>query len=141
DVSAERADVMRQWTMNIANAGNAEVALHLHGWTDFVRAAGVAPRTAPNWAGRSDGYDVPLTAFNESETRQLLDLALRLMAEHGMPRPTTFRAGGLFANAANLRAVAAAGFTVDTSATPAGGVGRPRRSRPPPHGHHADPPP
>ena len=45
-----------------------EIALHLHAWTDFVRAAGVTPRTAPNWAGRSDGYDVPLTAFDESET-------------------------------------------------------------------------
>jgi hypothetical protein len=124
DVSAGRAEVMRQWTMNIANAGHGEVALHLHAWTDFVRAAGVTPRTAPSWAGRSDGYDVPLTAFDESETRRLLDHALRLMAEHGMPRPTTFRAGGLFANAANLRAVAAAGFNVDTSATPAGGFGR-----------------
>jgi hypothetical protein len=124
DVSAERAQVMQQWTVNIANAGNAEIALHLHAWTDFVRAAGVGPRTAPNWAGRSDGYDVPLTAFDESETRRMLDYALKLMADHGMPRPTTFRAGGLFANAANLRAIAAAGFTVDTSATPAGGFGR-----------------
>src|SRR6185503_8171811 len=73
---------------------------------------------------RADGYDVPLTAFDEAETAKLLSYALRLMAEHGMPRPTTFRAGGLFANAANLRAVVAAGFTVDTSATPAGGFGR-----------------
>ena len=124
DVSAERAEVMRQWTMNIANAGNAEIALHLHAWTDFVRAAGVTPRTAPSWSGRSDGYDVPLTAFDESETRKLLDKALALMAEHGMPKPTTFRGGGLFANAANLRAISAAGFTVDASAAPAGGFGR-----------------
>ena len=40
-----------------------------------------------------------------------------------MPRPTSVRAGGLFANAANLRAIAAAGFTADTSATPAGPFG------------------
>ncbi len=124
DVSPERAKVMQQWTMNIASAGNGEIALHLHAWTDFVRAAGVAPRTAPNWGGRSDGYDVPLTAFDETDTRKLIDHALALMSAHGMPKPTTFRAGGLFANAANLRAVAAAGFTVDTSATPAGGFGR-----------------
>jgi len=124
DVSAERAQVMQQWTMNIANAGNGEIALHLHAWTDFVRAAGVGPRTAPNWSGRSDGYDVPLTVFDETDTRKLIDHALALMSAHGMPKPTTFRAGGLFANAANLRAVAAAGFTVDTSATSAGGFGR-----------------
>ena len=123
DVSPARAEVMRQWTMNIAAAGNAEIALHIHAWTDFVRAAGVTPRTSPSWAGRGDGYDVPLTAFDEAETAKLLDYALRLMAEHGMPRPTSFRAGGLFANAANLRAIAAAGFTTDASATPAGPFG------------------
>jgi hypothetical protein len=122
-VSAGRADTMLAWTKGRGAKGD-EIALHIHAWTDFVRDAGVAPRTAPNWAGRSDGYDVPLTAFDESETRKLLDRALVLMSAHGLATPTTFRAGGLFANAANLRAVAAAGFTVDTSATPAGVFGR-----------------
>jgi hypothetical protein len=123
DVTAFSADAMLAWTKGRAARGD-EVALHLHAWTDFVRAAGVTPRTAPNWAGRSDGYDVPLTAFDEGETRKLLDLALRLMNDHGMTKPTSFRGGGLFANAANLRAVAAAGFTADTSGTPAGSFGR-----------------
>jgi hypothetical protein len=123
-VTRERADVMANWTKTIEAAGYAEVALHLHAWTDFVRSAGVPPRTAPSWSGRSDGYDVPLTAFNEAETKALIDHAIALMTAHGFKKPTTFRAGGLFANAANLRAVAAAGFTVDTSATPAGGFGR-----------------
>jgi hypothetical protein len=123
-VSPARADAMAQWLMEAHGAGLAEIALHLHAWTDFVRDAGVAPRTAPNWAGRSDGYDVPLTAFDEAESGKLLDRALALMAQHGMPRPTSFRGGGLFANAANLRAIAAAGFTVDSSATPAGPFGK-----------------
>ena len=101
-----------------------EVGLHIHSWTDFVRDARVTARTAPNWAGRSDGYDVPLTAFDESETRRLIDRALQLMSEHGLPKPTSFRGGGLFANAANLRAVAAAGFTADTSGAPAGPFGQ-----------------
>jgi hypothetical protein len=123
-VSRERAEVMRQWTMNVMSAGQGEIGLHLHAWTDFVRAAGVSPRTSPSWAARGDGYDVPLTAFDEAETKQLLDYALKLMADNGMPRPTSFRGGGLFANAANLRAVAAAGFTADTSATPSGDFGQ-----------------
>lgn len=123
-VSRERADAMQQWTMNIANVGMAEIALHLHAWTDFVRAAGVTPRVSPSWASRGDGYDVPLTAFNEAETKQLIDHALKLMSDHSMPRPTSFRGGGLFANAANLRAVAALGFSVDTSATPSGDFGQ-----------------
>ena len=124
EVSSERAEAMLQWTMKSANAGDAEVALHIHAWTDFVRAAGVTPRVSPSWASRGDGYDVPLTAFNEAETKQLIDHALKLMADHGMPKPTSFRGGGLFANAANLRAVAAAGFTADTSATPSGDFGQ-----------------
>ncbi len=123
-VSRTRAEAMRQWTMTVASASGGEIGLHLHAWTDFVRAAGVTPKTSPSWAGRGDGYDVPLTAFDEAETKTLLDHALRLMADNGMPKPTSFRAGGLFANAANLRAVAAAGFTVDTSATPSGDFGQ-----------------
>jgi hypothetical protein len=46
------------------------------------------------------------------------------MDDHGLAKPTSFRGGGLFANAANLRAIAAAGFTADTSAAPAGPFGR-----------------
>ena len=123
-VSRERADAMQQWMTGIANVGMAEVALHVHMWTDFVRAAGVTPRTTPSWAGRGDGYDVPITAFSESETKTLIDYSLKLMAEHDLPRPTSFRAGGEFANAANLRAIAAAGFTADCSGVPAGAFGR-----------------
>jgi peptidoglycan/xylan/chitin deacetylase (PgdA/CDA1 family) len=122
-VSASRAEAMASWTKARAAAGH-EVALHLHMWTDFVRAAGVAPRIAPSWAGRADGYDVPMTAYGERETGAMLDLALRLMADHGLPRPVTFRAGGQFANAANLRALAGAGFVADCSAVPAGTFGR-----------------
>ncbi len=122
-VSAERADAMLAWTKGRAAKGD-EIALHLHAWTDYVRDAGVLPRTTPSWAGRGDGYDVPLTAFDEAETRRLLDRALALMAQHGMARPTSFRGGGLFASAANLRAVAAAGFSVDASGTPAGVFGQ-----------------
>jgi hypothetical protein len=122
-VTPARADAMLTWTKGRLAKGD-EVALHVHMWTDFVRAAGLVPRTAPNWAGRSDGYDVPLTAYDEAETRTLVEYSLRLMAEHGLPTPTSFRGGGLFANAANLRAVSALGFTADCSSTPAGPFGR-----------------
>jgi len=122
-VAPARADAMLAWTKARVVKGD-EVALHLHMWTDFVQAAGLRPRTQPTWAGRLDGYDVPITAFDETETRTLLDLGLRLMAEHGLPRPVTFRGGGQFANAATLRALAAAGFTADCSGVPAGTFGR-----------------
>ena len=122
-VSASRADAMLAWT-KLRMAKGDVIALHLHMWTDFVRAAGLVPRTQPSWAARGDGYDVPMTAYDETETKTLVAYALRLVAEHGLPKPTSFRGGGLFANATNLRAVAALGFTADCSATPAGPFGR-----------------
>jgi hypothetical protein len=122
-VNPARAEAMLAWTKDRAARGD-EVSLHLHMWTDFVRAAGIVPRTAPSWAGRGDGYDVPITAYDESDTRTLLDFSLRLMAERGLPRPTTFRAGGQFANDATLRALSSADFVADASAVPAGAFGR-----------------
>ncbi|MGH2472785.1 MAG: hypothetical protein ACRDG6_10335 [Candidatus Limnocylindria bacterium] len=122
-VAASRAEAMLAWTKaRVANGD--ELSLHLHMWTDFVRAAGLTPRTAPSWAGRGDGYDVPMSAYTEQEQRALIEYSMRLMAEHGLTRPTTFRAGGQFANAATLRALAALGFVADCSAVPAGSFGR-----------------
>jgi hypothetical protein len=122
-VSTARADAMLAWTKERVTKGE-ELSLHLHMWTDFVRAAGLVPRTAPNWAGRGDGYDVPLTAYPENEQRALIEYSLRLMSEHGLTRPTTFRAGGQFANDATLRTLASLGFVADASAVPAGAFGR-----------------
>jgi hypothetical protein len=122
-VPPARTDAMLAWTRERLAKGD-ELSLHLHMWIDFVRAAGVVPRTAPSWAGRGDGYDVPMTAYPENDQRAILEHALRLMADHGLPRPVTFRAGGQFANDATLRALAALGFTADASAVPAGGFGR-----------------
>jgi hypothetical protein len=122
-VSPAGANAMLAWTTARAARGD-ELSLHLHMWTDFVRAAGLVPRTAPSWAGRSDGYDVPMTAYSEAEQRALVEYALGLMSQHGLARPTTFRAGGQFANDATLRVLAALGFVADASAVPAGSFGR-----------------
>ena len=122
-VAPARADAMVAWTKARMSRGD-ELALHVHMWTDFIRAAGLAPRTSPSWAGRGDGYDVPMTAYDGVEQRAILEYALRLMADHGLERPTTFRAGGQFANAATLRALAALGFAADCSAVAAGTFGR-----------------
>ena len=122
-VSPGRAETMLAWTNDRTKKGD-ELSLHLHMWTDFVRSAGIVPRTAPSWAGRGDGYDVPMTAYPENDQRTLLDYSLRLMAEHELARPATFRAGGQFANDATLRALAGLGFAADASAVPAGAFGR-----------------
>ena len=117
-VSRERQDAMLAWSVGRLAKGD-EVGLHLHLWTDYVRAAGLVPRVTPSWAGRGDGYDVPLTAYSEADQRTLIAYGARLMVEHGLPRPISFRAGGNIGDAAMLRAASAAGFTVDCTAVPA----------------------
>jgi len=114
-VSGERQDAMLAWTRGRMAKGD-EVALHLHMWTDYVRAAGLVPRLAPSWAGRGDGYDVPMTAYPENEQQALIGYGVKLMLQHGLPTPTSFRAGGDIGDTATLRAVAASGFTVDCTA-------------------------
>ncbi len=126
-VAPERALAMLAWTMLRQDKGD-EVGLHLHMWIDYVRAAGQAPRLAPSWAGRGDGYDVPMTAYGEDEQRALIAYGIRLMVEHRLARPTSFRAGGDFGDAATLRALVANGITADCTAVPAGSFGRLRRS-------------
>jgi len=114
-VSTERQDAMLKWTKERAERGD-EVALHLHMWTDYVRAAGLVPRLAPSWAGRGDGYDVPMTAYPEADQKVLIDYGVKLMTDHGLPKPTSFRAGGDIGDAATLRALAASGFNADCTA-------------------------
>jgi len=119
-VSQERQDAMLAWT-NGRHAKGDEVALHLHMWTDYVLAAGVghiAPGalTNPSWAGRGDGYDVPITAYSQADQNALMTYGIKLMIDHGLPTPTSFRAGGDFGDAATLRAAVDAGFNVDCTA-------------------------
>ena len=121
-VTPQQAEAMLAWTKGRAATGD-EVALHLHMYRDYVRAAGVASRSGPTWSGRADGYDVPMTAYTEEEQRALIAYGLKLMAEHGLSGVTSFRAGGLFADAATLRAAVLAGMTADCSATGAGTFG------------------
>lgn len=123
-LSSERQDAMLAWTKARGAKGD-EIALHLHMWVDYVASAGVTPRLGPAWAGRGDGYDVPMTAYSEEEQSALVSHALALMAQHGLPRPTSFRSGGHFADATTLRVLERQGFTADCSAViPAGTFGR-----------------
>ncbi len=114
-VSSERQAAMLKWTMDRQAKGD-EVALHLHMWTDYVRAAGIAPLTAPSWAGRGDGYDVPINAYADGAQQTLIKYGVQLMLDHGFAKPTSFRAGGDMADAATLRAAASSGFDLDCTA-------------------------
>jgi uncharacterized protein DUF2334 len=121
-VTAERASAMLAWTKERATQGD-EIGLHLHMWTDYVGSAGIAPRAFPRWAARGDGYDVPMTTYTEDQQRTLVSYGLRLMADHALPPVASFRAGGFFADAATLRALAANGISADCSGAAAGTFG------------------
>ncbi len=123
-VPAQRRDAILRWALDRAAKGD-EIGMHLHMQYDYVRHAGVSPRAVPRWGigVGGDGYDVPMTAYDEAEQRALVRHGLDLMAAAGLPRPTSFRAGGLFADARTLHAVADATFSADTSAREAGTFG------------------
>lgn len=95
---------MRRVVGAILEAGQ-EVQLHLH----------------PNWTGAAAGdggashAKFELIDFSEAEQRDLIGRARDLLVAAGAPPPVAFRAGSYGADDATLRALAALGFTYDSS--------------------------
>lgn len=106
---------MTQWLLERAQTKGDEIGLHLHMYTDYVDSAGVTPMMYPQWGDRTDGYDVPFANYNYEQSLALLNLAIELFQERGLGRPSTFRAGGWFADEENLRALSDLGFLIDAS--------------------------
>ncbi len=103
-----------------------EHGLHVHAWRSLVTAAGVPFRVGPSFVAEdvdlSDckpdcGVDVALTAYRQDELRSLLRTSVRILEAQGFDTPRSFRAGGWQADANVLQALAAEGFTLDSSAT------------------------
>lgn len=92
----------------IVEAGH-DVQLHLHSeWLEFAGdATPVKGRTGGN-----------IKDFNFDDQCALLDYARTTLIAAGAPRPTAFRAGNYGANDDTCRALAALGFTHETSHCP-----------------------
>uniref|UniRef100_A0A832DUR6 Uncharacterized protein n=1 Tax=candidate division WWE3 bacterium TaxID=2053526 RepID=A0A832DUR6_UNCKA len=115
DISAAQAQYLTDWVKNRENQGDV-IGLHLHMFPDLVSAAGVAPRTSPNWGSwKTDGYDVLTSAYTYEETVKLLDWSKGTFARKGLGIPVMFRAGGWFADEETLQALAETGFALDSS--------------------------
>ena len=113
---AEWAKVqMTQWVLQRAQTKGDEIGLHLHMFNAYVDSAGLTPITSPHWTNRNDGYDVPFANYNYEQSLALLDFAIGLFQQRGLGRPSSFRAGGWFADEENLRALSDEGFLVDAS--------------------------
>ena len=103
-----------------------EHGLHIHSWKSLVEASGVSFRTGPSFVqGTVDlndcvvdcGHDVVLNAYTNSELRRIIKFSVSTLQNNGFDRAKSFRAGGWQADANVLRALAAEGFTLDSSAT------------------------
>lgn len=104
-----------------------EQGLHIHAWRSLFTAAGVKWKTEPAFKGPIDlekctpdcGHDVNITAYSEAELRKVIRYSIKTLSAHGFDRAKSFRAGAWQADKKVLRALAAEGITLDSSATDA----------------------
>jgi peptidoglycan/LPS O-acetylase OafA/YrhL len=115
-VATNSADQQLSWIKSRVNKGNDKTALHLHMQYDFVKSAGLTPRTKPKWGfNGSPGYDVYLTAYTKNEIIQMLKFSKQLFIENNLPKPIGFRAGGWFVDKKVLEALIKEEFIYDSS--------------------------
>ncbi len=103
-----------------------EHGLHIHAWRSLVQAAGVQFRIGPSFVdqdvdlsacGDDCGVDVALNAYGDLELRKIIRTSVQILQNQGFQRAVSFRAGGWQADDTVLNALAAEGFTLDSSAT------------------------
>lgn len=94
-----------------------EIGLHVHADNHLLYASGVTPKRFPSWDNLPDmtGHSVPLSSFSEEEVQQIVAYSCRTLTQQGFDRPKAFRAGGWHAGSSVFNALAAEGFTVDSS--------------------------
>lgn len=105
-----------------------EHGLHIHAWRRLVEDSGVTFRTSPSFVLEgytiSDckidcGQEIALTGYTNAELRKIIAHSIEILNKEGFNRPKSFRAGGWMADDNVLSALAAEGFTLDSSATDA----------------------
>lgn len=113
-----RKRYLADWVIDMRDTYGDEIGLHIHPYCHFVESAGVTCRLEPEYARswRTPGYTVYCGAYTEDEFVDLLRTADALFEEHGLGKPTSFRAGGWSLELHTLRALAIAGYVADTSA-------------------------
>lgn len=117
-VSPARRARLVEWVTNLAQTEGDEIGLHVHPWCNFISTAGVTCRTSPSFAyanGDTSGYTVILASYTRTELEKIFGRASELFQQNGLPRPTSFRAGGWTANEDVLAALVTAGHVTDSS--------------------------
>jgi len=118
-VTVDRVTALTDWLKNRRDTAGDEIGVHIHPWCHFVEYAGVTCRDAPSVTQTVDasGYSVMGVAYSEAEYTTLLETATDLFVANDLGTPTSYRAGAFVADLSTLRALATAGYAVDSSAT------------------------
>jgi hypothetical protein len=121
------ADVVAQ-RIERALRPDDELGLHIHGWKRLFEAAGVTFRSTPTFWGTDQlsndcafdcGHEVPISAYDVDELRQVMRFSVDTLASHGFGEATSFRAGGWMADVNVREALVLEGFATESSAVPA----------------------
>jgi hypothetical protein len=118
-LTEERRALLARWAAGMRDTFGDEIGMHLHPWCHFIEMTGVPCRITPSTVeptGDRTGYSVIVASYSEQESIAILDAAKTIFSTRGLGTPTSFRAGGWTAGANTMRALAATGFTVDSSA-------------------------
>lgn len=118
-ITEERRQFLTDWLLGMRDDYDDEIGLHIHPYCNFVETTDVACRTEPSFVydeGDETGYTVRCNAYSEEEFTELLLASDMLFEEHGLGKPTSFRAGGWSADITTLKALGNAGYVADTSA-------------------------
>jgi hypothetical protein len=106
-----------------------ELALHLHLWKSLATAASIEPKLSPSFLTGTDklvefpdgdiGFDTDLDVYGVADLRALVRASKKLLEPTDITVSKSFRAGGYLATPKVLEAIAAEGFTTDSSAAAA----------------------
>jgi hypothetical protein len=118
-VTDVRRGELDTWIKRQRDMFHDEIGLHIHPYCNFVEDAGMTCITDQSTVyptGDLSGYTIKVSAYARDPFGQLLRHAFTLFDQHGLGRPTTFRAGGWTADLNTLLALADNDFVSDTSA-------------------------
>ncbi|MBD3419161.1 MAG: hypothetical protein GF398_03485 [Chitinivibrionales bacterium] len=118
-ISAQRKDWFEQKLIDLRDTHGDELGLHLHMYCHFVEYAGVRCTTDTNFEASDrplPGYLMPSYLYTTKQYSRLLQVSDSVFAACGLGKPTSFRAGGFWADSSTLQALVQHQFVVDASA-------------------------